>query len=74
MTRTSRPENNRPKMSNLERAKQFAPFAALGRLDEAFSYIENQTNIGELERIPDLTDLSAEEAAQIMANREQECN
>lgn len=72
MARTSRPENSRPKMSNIERAKQFAPFAALGRLDEAFSYIEGQTNIGELERIPDLSDLSAEEAAEMLAKMEQE--
>lgn len=54
--RTERPKNNRPKMSNSERAKQFAPFAALGHLGDAFAYIEQQINIGELESIPEAED------------------
>ena len=51
--RTRRPENNRPKMSRLDRAKQFAPFAALGNLGDTFAYIEQQMNIGELESVPE---------------------
>lgn len=47
-------------MSNIDRAKQFAPFAALGRLGEAFAYIERQMNIGELETVPELQELLAE--------------
>lgn len=58
--RTGRPENNRPKMSNVDRAKQFAPFAALGRMDKELAYIEREINIGELEHITDWSDLSSD--------------
>ena len=47
-------------MSRVDRAKQFAPFAALGRLDKEFAYIEHQINIGELEHVTDWNDLSSD--------------
>ena len=68
--RTKRPENNRPKMTNIERAKQFAPFAALGKLDKTLKAIEDGVNIGELEHVEDLTDLSAEEIDELLNKEE----
>ena len=59
-SRIKRPENNRPKMNITDRAKQFAPFAALGKMDQEFAYIERQVNIGELEHLTEWSDLSAE--------------
>ena len=47
-------------MSRSDRAKQFAPFAALGRMDKELAYIERQINIGELEHVTDWSDLSAD--------------
>ena len=49
-------------MSRSDRAKQFAPFAALGRMDKEFAYIERQINIGELEHVTDWSDLSSDMA------------
>ena len=46
-------------MSNADRAKQFMPFASLGRMDKELAYIERQINIGELEHVTDWSDLSA---------------
>ena len=61
--RTERPKSRHPKMDISNRAKQFAPFAALGRLDAAFSEIEGASKAGELEHAAIFTDLSAEEIA-----------
>ncbi len=49
--RTERPPHVKPPMNVADRAKQFAPFAALGRLDRAFEIIEKKHDCGELERI-----------------------
>lgn len=61
--RTKRPENNRPKMSNADRAKQFAPFAALGHMGKEFAYIERELNIGELEHVAEWQDASYDAVA-----------
>jgi len=61
--RDKRPENIRPKMSNSERAKQFAPFAALGRMDELLKSVEEKRDVGDPEHIAFLEDLSEEEIA-----------
>ena len=49
--RTSRPPHIRPPMARENRAKQFAPFAALGRLDDTLKAVEEGRDIGELEHI-----------------------
>ena len=65
--RTHRPESTHPKMNITDRAKQFAPFAALGRLDDVLLQMEVQRNIGDPEHVIDLSDLSPEEAAMMLA-------
>ncbi|MBR3004897.1 MAG: hypothetical protein IKH67_07530 [Lachnospiraceae bacterium] len=65
--RTHRPESSRPKMNITDRAKQFAPFAALGRLDSVLLEMERQMDNGELTHVMDLSDLSPDEAAQMLA-------
>lgn len=68
--RDKRPENIRPKMDVGERAKQFAPFAALGRMDEVLSEVERRRDVGDPERIPWLEDLSLEEIDMLSAEGE----
>lgn len=66
-TRTKRPESTHPKMAIGDRAKQFAPFAALGKLDDVLLQMELQRNIGDPEHVADLSDLSIEEATMMLA-------
>ena len=47
--RKKRPENIRPKMSRENRAKQFAPFASLGRMDAMLKMVEEQQPTGDPE-------------------------
>lgn len=65
--RNKRPENIRPKMDVGERAKQFAPFAALGRMEGILSEVEGQRDVGDPERIPWLEDLSFDEIDMLSA-------
>ena len=55
--RNSRPENIRPKMSRTDRAKQFAPFAALGRMEELLKAVQEGHDCGDAEYIPELSDI-----------------
>ena len=68
--RDKRPENIRPKMDVGERAKQFAPFAALGRMDEVLCEVEKRRDVGDPERVPWLEDLSLEEIDMLSAEGE----
>ena len=60
--RDHRPENIRPRMNVSDRAKQFAPFAALGSMDGLLRQIEDSVkpNDFEHEKFYDDLDLSAE--------------
>jgi len=59
--RTKRPESKRPKMDVKERAKQFAPYAALGRLDGILGEVERKRDVGDPERERLLEDLTMDE-------------
>lgn len=59
--RTKRPESNRPKMDIQDRAKQFAPFAALGRLDSVLAEVESKRDVGDPTRELILEDLTMDE-------------
>lgn len=59
--RTKRPESKRPKMDIKDRAKQFAPYAALGRLDSVLGEVERKRDVGDPEREIILEDLTMEE-------------
>ena len=59
--RTKRPENIRPKMDIGERAKQFAPYAALGRMDAILKEVERQRDVGDPEHEMIFDDLSLDE-------------
>ena len=65
--RTCRPESTRPKMKVSDRAKQFAPYAALGRLDDVLLAMEAQRKTGDPEHVIDLSDFSEEEIALMLA-------
>ena len=54
--RRSRPEHIRPKMSRLNRAKQFAPFAALGSMEQSLKETEEQMPGTDPQRIPEMPD------------------
>lgn len=59
--RKKRPENVRPKMARSDRAKQFAPFAALGRMDQMLKAVEEQRDVGDPEHIALVNDLTEDE-------------
>ena len=59
--RTKRPDNIRPKMDVGERAKLFAPYAALGRMDSILKEVEKRRDVGDPEHEKILEDLSMEE-------------
>ena len=59
--RNRRPENIRPKMNRENRAKQFAPFASLGRMDAMLKSVEDRRNTGDLEHETWMGDFSEEE-------------
>ena len=63
--RTKRPENIRPKMDIGERAKQFAPYAALGRMDAILKEVERQRDVGDPEHEMIYDDLSLDETLQL---------
>ena len=63
--RTKRPENIRPKMDIGERAKQFAPYAALGRMDAILRDVERQRDVGDPEHEMIYDDLSLDETLQL---------
>lgn len=65
--RTKRPENIRPKMDVGERAKLFAPYAALGRMDTILKQVEEEQTTGELTHEAILDDLSVEEIELLMS-------
>lgn len=65
--RTKRPENIRPKMDVGERAKLFAPYAALGRMDTVLKHVEEEQTTGELTHEAILDDLSMEEIDLLMS-------
>ncbi|MBR5930464.1 MAG: hypothetical protein IKZ95_00390 [Lachnospiraceae bacterium] len=65
--RTKRPENIRPKMDIGERAKQFAPYAALGRMDTILKEVERQQDVGDPEHEMIFDDLSLDEIEQLMS-------
>lgn len=59
--RSKRPENIGPKMPRSERAKQFAPFAALGRMDRLLRSVEKRRDTQDLEHEAWFGDISNEE-------------
>lgn len=59
--RNKRPENIRPKMNRGDRAKQFAPFASLGRMDAMLKTVEDRRDVGDPEHEVWMNDLSEEE-------------
>ncbi len=59
--RNRRPDNIRPKMPISERAKQFAPFAALGRTEKMLDEIRSAHDVGDPDRERILDDLSVDE-------------
>ena len=59
--RSKRPEHIRPPMNRSDRAKQFAPFASLGRMDSMLKAVEDRQDVGDPEHIAWLNDLSDEE-------------
>lgn len=59
-TRNRRPKNIRPKMSRSSRAKQFAPFAALGAMDEVLRQVEGSVGTNDPVRIRELSDQDAQ--------------
>ncbi len=59
--RNRRPDNIRPKMPVSERAKQFAPFAALGRMDKALDEVREGHDIGDPDRERILDDIEDEQ-------------
>ena len=63
--RTKRPENIRPKMDIGERAKQFAPYAAFGRMDAILKEVERQRDVGDPEHEMIYDDLSLDETLQL---------
>ena len=65
--RTKRPENIRPKMDVGERAKLFAPYAALGRMDTVLKHVEEEQTTGELTHEAILDDLSMDEIEMLMS-------
>lgn len=65
--RTKRPENIRPKMDVGERAKLFAPYAALGRMDTVLKHVEEEQTTGELTHEAIWDDLSMEEIELLMS-------
>lgn len=70
--RKRRPENIRPKMDVGERAKQFAPFAALGRMDAALNEVRKNHDVGDPERTLFLDDLSGEEIMMMTSEENKE--
>ena len=65
--RDKRPENVRPKMSREDRAKQFAPFAALGHMGSMLSKVEAAHETGDYEREAIYCDLTIEEMEKLTA-------
>ncbi len=65
--RTKRPENIRPKMDVGERAKLFAPYAALGRMDTILKKVEEQRDTGDFTHEAVLDDLSMDEIEMLMS-------
>lgn len=65
--RTKRPESIRPKMDVGERAKLFAPYAALGRMDSILKHVEDEQTTGELTHEAIFEDLSMEEIELLMS-------
>ena len=65
--RNRRPDNIRPKMPVSERAKQFAPFAALGRMDRALDGVRSAHDVGDPERERILDDLSVDEIMNMLS-------
>ena len=70
--RTKRPENIRPKMDVGERAKLFAPYAALGRMDTVLKHVEEEQTTGELTHEAILDDLSMDEIELLMSESSSE--
>ena len=67
--RTHRPESTRTKMSITDRAKQFAPYAALGRLDSVLLEMERHVDNGDPEHVIDWSDLTQDDIAQMLAEK-----
>ena len=65
--RKKRPENIRPKMKREDRAKQFAPFASLGRMDKMLKAGEDNRDVGDPEHEAWLSDLSEEDISRLSA-------
>ena len=59
--RNKRPDNIRPKMPISERAKQFAPFAALGRTEKMLDEVRNAHDVGDPEREQFFEDIDDEQ-------------
>ena len=59
--RNRRPDNIRPKMPVSERAKQFAPFAALGRMDKELDDVRSMHETGDPEREKFFEDIDDEQ-------------
>lgn len=70
--RNRRPDNIRPKMKRSDRAKQFAPFAALGRMDEMLKVVEEQRDVGDPEHEALMTDLLEEDMDMLSAENLQD--
>ena len=56
--RTERPPKVRPAMPVAERAKQFAPYAALGSMDPVLQAIIDGRGTGDFERVKNLEDFN----------------
>lgn len=65
--RNRRPDNIRPKMPVSERAKQFAPFAALGRMDRALDEVRSAHDVGDPDRERILDDMSVDEIMSMLS-------
>ena len=65
--RKRRPDNIRPKMKREDRAKQFAPFASLGRMDAMLKRVEDHQSSGDLEHDAAWKDLTQEDLEMLSA-------
>lgn len=65
--RIRRPDHIRPQMPASERAKQFAPFAALGRMDRLLKVVEEQRDTGDLQHEALFDTLTPSDAAFLSA-------